>query len=96
MLDFCALDWDLVKARFDADNHPYTLGHQLPARCLEGLYLVLLLERGFGFARHDRDITYALEVRHSADALVPSFFISCAGPGPRSGVDARLRAVRGG
>ncbi len=62
-LDFCALSWAEVQSRYETDKHPFTLPHQLSDRCLEGLYMVVLLERGFGFRRDERTITYALEVR---------------------------------
>ena len=47
-------------------GHQYTYTSQLPYRCLEALYIVTLLEKGFGFERDDRSITYALEVRMRA------------------------------
>ncbi len=62
VLDFCALEWQDVRQRFDEQAHPYTMSSQLSARCLEALYMVLLLEKGFGFHPEERSITYALEV----------------------------------
>jgi hypothetical protein len=43
-------------------SHPYTREEQLSDRCFEVVYIITLLERGFGFDRHSRTITYALEV----------------------------------
>ena len=43
-------------------GHSYTYPSQLPHRCLEALYIVTLLEKGFGFAPDSRSITFALEV----------------------------------
>eukprot|EP01034_Spumella_vulgaris_P022417 gene22418-28541_t len=48
-LSFCALSWSEVQSRYNTDKHAFTLPHQLSDRCLEGLYMVVLLERGFGF-----------------------------------------------
>lgn len=50
--------------RSDA-THPYTQEVQLGDRCYESLYVLVLLERGFGFHRHGRNITFALEVKGS-------------------------------
>lgn len=96
-LDFCGLDWAVVRQRHEDDAHPYTLPHQLSDRCLEGLYMVLLLERGFGFQRHERAITYALEVCLGHGCLVAASclrtnFIADRGPGSR--VDVGLRPIR--
>ena len=64
-LDFCAMDWrGLERSAQGANQHPYTLDSQLADRCFEVLYIITLLEKGFGFDREDRSITYALEVMH--------------------------------
>lgn len=47
-----------------ANRHQFTRTSQLPNRCIEGLYLVTLLQDGFGFDVDDRRITYALEVSY--------------------------------
>lgn len=43
-------------------KHKYTKDSQLAHRCVEALYMSLLLEEGFGFDGKSRDITLALEV----------------------------------
>jgi hypothetical protein len=63
VINFCALPWaDVEHAYYNGKPHSYTYPAQLPYRCLEALYIVTLLEKGFGFDRHARDITLALEV----------------------------------
>jgi hypothetical protein len=60
---FCAVPWSDVKERYDVlGGHEWTYPSQLPYRCLEALYIVTLLEKGFGFDPHMRNITLALEV----------------------------------
>jgi hypothetical protein len=49
-------------------KHKYTRSDQLQYRCLEGVYLLNLLENGFGFNRNSRNITLALDVKgHEAE-----------------------------
>jgi hypothetical protein len=62
--EFCLLQWDdiLDMVATDAGQHKYTFSNQLPHRCLEALYITLLLEDGFGFHGTHRNITLALEV----------------------------------
>lgn len=63
-MKFCGMDWESLYEEFTERNpHPYTRESQLADRCFEVLYVITLLEKGFGFDRHDRSITYALEVR---------------------------------
>jgi len=63
VLKFCALPWaDVEHAYYNSKPHSFTYPAQLPYRCLEALYIVTLLDKGFGFDRHARDITLALEV----------------------------------
>ena len=45
------------------NSHKYTFDAQLPNRCLEALYIALLLEEGFGFDPSHRNITIALEIQ---------------------------------
>ena len=42
--------------------HTYTKNQQLPNRCLEGLYIVTLLEHGYGLEGTHQNITLALDV----------------------------------
>ncbi|RYH16494.1 hypothetical protein EON65_29995 [archaeon] len=64
-LNFCSMNWPILKQSAQgANQHPYTLDTQLADRCFEVLYIITLLEKGFGFDREDRSITYALEVRN--------------------------------
>mmetsp|Transcript_1039 Transcript_1039/g.1717 ORF Transcript_1039/g.1717 Transcript_1039/m.1717 type:complete len:572 (-) Transcript_1039:896-2611(-) len=58
-MNFCSLDWTTVE---HGSKHKYTYPAQLPYRCLEALYIITLLDKGFGFDRHGRSITLALEV----------------------------------
>lgn len=61
---YCALPWTVVDEQYHVHKgHAYTYTSQLPYRCLEALYIVTLLEKGFGFDKDARDITLALEVR---------------------------------
>lgn len=61
---FCALSWTTLEDLYHVERgHSYTYTSQLPHRCLEALYIVTLLEKGFGFAPDSRAITYALEVK---------------------------------
>lgn len=63
---FCGMDWNQLKADFHgANQHAWTTPEQLPDRCFEVLYIITLLEKGFGFHRFERNITFALEVRLS-------------------------------
>ena len=60
---FCDMQWIDVWDSFNGPHpHPYTWDFQLPERCFETLYIITLLEKGFGFDRHDRSITFAREV----------------------------------
>jgi hypothetical protein len=57
------MHWDELYSSFHGPNrHPYTASNQLHDRCFEVLYIVTLLEKGFGFDKHGRNIIYALEV----------------------------------
>lgn len=57
------MDWHQLEAAFlGANRHQWTEPEQLKDRCFEALYILTLLEKGFGFDRHARHITYALEV----------------------------------
>lgn len=60
---FCGLSWTTLEELYHVERgHSYTYTSQLPHRCMEALYIVTLLEKGFGFAQDSRAITYALEV----------------------------------
>lgn len=60
---FCGWQWDTLYNSFVGGNkHPYTRDGQLQDRCFESLYILTLLEKGFGFDRDERSITFALEV----------------------------------
>ena len=61
---FCALPWEEVHDKHSAGvGHQWTYNSQLPYRCMEALYIVTLLEKGFGFDPDSRSITLALEVK---------------------------------
>jgi GDA1/CD39 (nucleoside phosphatase) family len=60
--NFCRSEWSYVEENMLGGKHPYTRDDQVANRCLEGLYMTLLLERGFGFDGSTRNITLALEV----------------------------------
>lgn len=55
---FCGVPWSEMKTY----KHSYTKHNQLPHRCLQGLFLVTLLEDVFGFNPKERAVTFALEV----------------------------------
>lgn len=61
-MQFCGLQWDELSTSFSMNKHEFTREGQLHDRCFESTYIITLLERGFGFDRHERTITYALEV----------------------------------
>lgn len=62
--DFCGMEWNGLLNSFMTENrHVYTRDDQLHDRCFESLYIITLLEKGFGFDRFERSITFALEVR---------------------------------
>ncbi len=64
-LEFCGMLWsNLYEEYTDRNPHPYTRENQVSDRCFEILYIVTLLERGFGFDRHERSITFAQEVKY--------------------------------
>ena len=57
------MNWNEVENNYSNINrHQYTYRSQLPYRCLEALYIMKLLQKGFGFKRFERAITYALEM----------------------------------
>ncbi len=56
------MDWPQHESRLVAQPHMYTKHDQLPHRCLDAIYLLTLLESGFGFKRNDSRLTLALEV----------------------------------
>lgn len=60
---FCGLEWPHVQAEL-LDRHRYTKNAQLPNRCLESLYIVTLLEHGFGLDGQSKNVTIALDVSH--------------------------------
>ena len=59
---FCEFEWSTVESTMIPSPHKFTRDDQIVNRCLEGLYLVTLLEYGFGFDGDARDITLALEI----------------------------------
>lgn len=60
--EFCGLEWDDLQEMVKDRKHKYTGDVQLPNRCLEALYISLILQDGFGFNNSHRNITLALEV----------------------------------
>jgi len=58
---FCSMNWANGGADLKS-RHQYTSDDRLPYRCVEAVYIVTLLEFGFGFHRNHRNVTYALEV----------------------------------
>lgn len=65
---FCALRNHEANRAMQIKKHKYTRSDQLQYRCLEGVYLLNLLENGFGFNRNSRNITLALDVKgHEAE-----------------------------
>lgn len=65
---FCEMDWHDVNGTFNHSvnvnrtKHKKTSSSGLPYRCFESLYLLLLLEEGFGFGLDERSVTLALKV----------------------------------
>lgn len=60
---FCHLSWSTVHSDYLAHGpNPFTREDQLSDRCFESLYIITILEKGFAFDRHSRNITFALEV----------------------------------
>ena len=58
----CSRQWqgDLEEIKHDA--HPFTKAEVLPHRCMEAVYIVILLRDGFGFPPESRDITFTFLV----------------------------------
>jgi hypothetical protein len=59
---FCNVPWNNAEKHY-LGQHEYTTNEQFPYRCMEGLYLTMLLDEAFGFDRESRDITLALNVQ---------------------------------
>jgi hypothetical protein len=65
---FCEMDWHDVNGTYDHSmnankgKHKKTSMDSLPHRCVEALYLSILLEEGFGFDLDQRSLTLALKV----------------------------------
>lgn len=65
---FCSLRNHEANRSMQIKKHKYTRPDQLQYRCLEGVYLLNLLENGFGFDRNSRNITLALDIKgHEAE-----------------------------
>ena len=62
VMTFCQMDMNELIKNYQLNPLIYTNEIQLPYRCFESIYILMLLEYGYGFNRHDRSITYALEV----------------------------------
>jgi hypothetical protein len=62
------MDWHDVNGTYDHSvngnkgRHKKTSAENLPSRCVEAMYLSLLLEEGFGFDLDQRSLTLALKV----------------------------------
>jgi len=77
IIKFCEMNWNDVENRYsNIDRHRYTYRSQLPYRCLEALYIIKLLEKGFGFNKYERVITYALEVEGKEVEWTLGFILS--------------------
>ena len=65
---FCAMEWHDVNGTYNHSvnankgKHKKTSIEGLPFRCVEAMYMSLLLEEGFGFDLDDRSLTLALKV----------------------------------
>ncbi|CAM9423834.1 unnamed protein product [Chrysoparadoxa australica] len=60
---FCEMDWDHMSENMTS-SHKYTQGEGLlQYRCLEAVYMLLLLRDVYGLPHHSRNVTYALEAR---------------------------------
>jgi hypothetical protein len=59
---FCELPWEHLSSSYAENKHPYTGSNQLSQRCIESLYIVTLLEHGFGLDADYRGVTIALQV----------------------------------
>jgi hypothetical protein len=62
-ISFCSQNWTYMDTHGRENKHAYTSHRQLPNRCLEGLYMAVLLEHVFGFHDESRSITLALTVK---------------------------------
>ena len=59
---FCRIPWDQLQSQ--ARSHKYTGADMMPHRCLQGLYLGILLQDAFGFDGGHTGITIALKVQY--------------------------------
>ena len=78
---FCSFQWEALKEEFDSNKHAYTRTFQLPQRCVESLYMVTLLERGFGLDEDYKGVTIALEVILSHSFNCSVFTVHVVGRG---------------
>ena len=60
----------MLKEGYDTNKHAFTRTFQLPQRCVEALYMVTLLERGFGLTEEYKGVTIALEVSWNINILL--------------------------
>ncbi len=58
---FCSVEWEHAELSY-LGQHRFTSDDQFPYRCLEGLFIVTLLNEAFGFDSNINTITYAVDL----------------------------------
>lgn len=72
---FCSMHWGGDGSHL-MGRHKFTSDEKLPYRCLESVYIVTLLEFGFGFHGSHRNITLANEVNVTPKCRFVQLFIN--------------------
>ena len=86
---FCAADWSEAQLWLDR-AHRYTQDRNVPNRCVESMYIVTLLEYGFGYDPHSQDITFALNIEGREVEWTLGFVLAHVGARGSTGVDTHV------
>ena len=87
---FCAADWAEAQAWLNR-AHRYTQDRNVPNRCVEAMYMVTLLEYGFGYDLHSRDITFALNIEGREVEWTLGFVLANVGVRGKEGLNEQVR-----
>jgi hypothetical protein len=72
------MEW-IDNGKYLKGRHKYTNDNRVQYRCLESVYIITLLEYGFGFHGTHRNITLALEVCRHINLLILLLIIAQIG-----------------
>lgn len=87
---FCASDWAEAQSWMNR-AHRYTQDRNVPNRCVESMYMVTLLEYGFGYDLHSRDITFALNIEGREVEWTLGFVLAHVGVQGEKGLHKQVR-----